>query len=96
MKEKKKSSKFNEKNCHKKLSIRNNRISPTKARNGLSHECGENASAKVIRMGIAIKATMNWIGLNKGPNTIIVINEVIKTQALPSTLRSYFFFENKA
>ena len=38
-----------------------NETCPTNDRNGLSNECGDNASAKVIIIGIATKAIRNCV-----------------------------------
>ncbi len=67
--------------------IRNNKISPTKARNGLSQECGENASAKVIRMGIVLFfitkiISKKWTFLN-----VDQINELIRVKTKRSFKR---------
>ena len=65
-------------------------------RKGLSQLCGAFASTNVMIIGNVISAITNWLVLNNEPNSITTTIDVMKTQALPSMLRSYFFLAKSA
>lgn len=58
--------------------------------------CGANASARVIATGTTISAQINSAWLKEDLNNRMTIILVIKTQALPSMVLTYFLFENRA
>ena len=69
---------------------------PVINKKGVSHVCGENASASVIAIGKASKAKINSISEKEDRNTKRMTMLAKNTQALPSSDRSYVLSENRA